>query len=93
MVYKEYGLTIWLPEEVFNIGPHTVIDQHCGGSFKSYWSLSEDAAIGLYLNKSISEETVLQIDDSILLPSFTLKVTGTYSYGSEKHTNTIEQKY
>ena len=65
VVYKEYGLSIWLPDDVFSTGPQSVIDQHCGGSFESYWSLNIDAAIGLDLNKSFSEKTVLQIDDSI----------------------------
>ena len=33
------------------------------------------------------------IDDSTLVSGFTLTVTGTYAYGHEKFTTSIDQKY
>ena len=79
VVYREYGPTIQFPAQVFSIGPHTVDDYNCGGSYIEQWLLNPDTIDGVNLSTD-SSVPELKISDSATLTSFKLTVTGSYTF-------------
>ena len=92
VAYREYGPTINLPAYVFEIGPHTVNDYDCKGSYEEgSWSLSSHSdGVELLSNTGTPQ---LKISDAASLASFTLTVTGTYSYNGDSFVGTVTQTY
>ena len=79
IVYREYGPTIQFPAQVFSIGPHTVDDYDCGGSYEEQWRLDPETADGVNLSTD-SAVPVLKISDSAALMNFKLTVMGSYTF-------------
>jgi len=91
IVYREYGPTIDFPQNVFTIGPHSVDDYDCGGTFEEQWRLDPETVEGVSLFTDGAPK--LSISDTTILTSFKLFVTGSYTYEGETNSTTTELSY
>ena len=90
-VYREYGPSIDFPSQVFTLGPQSVSDYKCGGSYQEEWRLNPETVDGVVLSSEGNPR--LAISDTAILTEFKLVVTGFYTFNGETNSTTIELSY
>ena len=91
-VYREYGPSVDFPSQVFTLGPQSVSDYQCEGSYQEEWRLFPETVDGVLLSSEGSNPR-LAISDTAILTEFKLVITGFYTFNGETNSTTIELSY